>query len=56
MYARLIKDFLGVSDQSHLFFCGLAIGYRQPEAPVNQFERKREPLEPKVRFLGFEQV
>ena len=54
LYARLIKDFLGVSDESHIFFCGIAIGYRDEEDPVNGFDRKREPLESKVQFLGFE--
>ncbi len=53
LYARLIKDFLGVSDESHIFFCGLAIGYRAPDASVNGFERERVPLDEKVRFLGF---
>lgn len=52
-HARLIKDFLGVSDETHIFFCGLAIGYRDPDAPVNQFERSRVPLDEQVRFLGF---
>jgi len=53
IHAKLIKDFLGVSDESHIFFCGLAIGYRDPEAPVNTFERQREAVENKIRFLGF---
>ena len=53
LHARLIKEFLGVSDESHIFFCGLAIGYRNAENPVNDFPREREPLEGKVRFVGF---
>ena len=54
IHAKLIKDFLGVSDESHIFFCGIAIGYRDESDPVNAFDRKREPLESKVQFLGFE--
>lgn len=54
IHARLIKDFLGVSDESHIFFCGIAIGYRVEDDPVNQFDRKREELDSKVQFLGFE--
>jgi len=54
LYSRQIKDFLGVSDESHIFFCGIAIGYRDEADPVNAFERKREPLESKIQFLGFE--
>jgi nitroreductase len=53
MHARLIKEFLGVSDESHIFFCGIAIGYRVEDTAVNQFERQREPVEGNVRFLGF---
>jgi len=54
LYAKLIKDFVGVSDETHIFFCGIAIGYRDEEDPVNGFDRKREPLESKIQFLGFE--
>ena len=53
LYARLIKDHIGVSDESHILFCGIAIGYRDPDAPVNEFERARVPLDEQVRFLGF---
>jgi nitroreductase len=53
MHARLIKEFIGVSDESHIFFCGIAMGYRVEDAAVNGFERQREPVEGKVRFLGF---
>lgn len=52
-HARLIKDYLGVSDETHIFFCGMAIGYRDPDAPVNSFERSRVPLDEQVRFMGF---
>ena len=54
LYAKLIKEFVGVSDESHIFFCGIAIGYQDEEDPVNHFDRKREPLDGKVKFLGFE--
>lgn len=54
LYSKLIKEHLGVSDESHIFFCGIAIGYRDEEDPVNAFDRKREPLDSKVRFLGFD--
>jgi hypothetical protein len=54
MYAKLIKDFLSVSDETHIFFCGIAIGYQDEEDPVNHFDRKREPVASKVQFLGFE--
>lgn len=53
VYAKLIKDFLGVSDETHIFFCGIAIGYRVAEDPVNNFDREREPIDGNVKFLGF---
>lgn len=53
VYAKLIKDFLGVSDETHIFFCGIAIGYRVEENPVNNFPREREPVDGNVKFLGF---
>jgi nitroreductase len=53
MHARLIKDFIGVSDETHIFFCGMAIGYRVDDASVNGFPREREPVDGNVRFLGF---
>lgn len=53
-HGRLIKDHIGVSDESHVFFCGLAIGYRDDEAPVNHYERSRMALDDVVRFVGFE--
>lgn len=53
VYAKLIKEFLGVSDETHIFFCGIAIGYRVEENPVNNFPREREPIDGNVKFLGF---
>jgi len=52
LYARLIKEEIGVSDEEQILFCGLAIGYRDDDAPVNNFERARVPLEEHVRFIG----
>ncbi|QVM82837.1 nitroreductase [Novosphingobium decolorationis] len=52
-FGRLIKDHIGVSDETHILFCGLAIGYGDRSDPVNQFERTRTPLEDQVRFAGF---
>lgn len=52
-YARIIKEHIGVSDETHIFFCGIAIGYRDAAAPMNNFERSRVPLDEQVRFVGF---
>jgi nitroreductase len=53
LYARLIKDHIGVSDETHLLFCGLSIGKRL-DAPVNAFDRPRVALDEQVKFIGFE--
>jgi nitroreductase len=53
IYGKLIKEHIGVSDETHIFFCGLAIGYRDDVAPVNAYERPRVPLDEQVRFIGF---
>jgi nitroreductase len=54
LYARLIKQEIGVADETHILFCGLAIGHRDPDAPVNIFERARVTLDEAVRFVGFD--
>lgn len=53
LHGRLIKDHIGVSDEEHIFFCGLAIGYGKHDEPVNGFPRNRVPLDEQVRFVGF---
>lgn len=52
-YANVIRDHLGLDHDRTMFFCGMAIGYRDPDAPVNNFERERVPLDQQVKFLGF---
>lgn len=53
IHAKVIKQFLGVSDEEHIFFCGLAIGYSDEAAAINHFPRERAPLEENLRFVGF---
>lgn len=53
-YANEIREFLELDHESTMFFCGMAIGYRDPDMPVNTFERERVPLDEQVKFLGFE--
>jgi nitroreductase len=54
LYANTIRDFIGLDHERYMFFCGMAIGYRDPDAPVNNFERERVPLGEQVKFIGFE--
>ena len=55
MHGKLIKQFIGVSDETHIFFCGLAIGHADAEAACNTYERTRIPVDAAVRFVGFDQ-
>lgn len=54
LYAGTIREFLGLDHDRYMFFCSMAIGYRDADAPVNNFERQRVPLEEHVTFVGFE--
>lgn len=54
LYANVIRDFLGLHHERYMFFCGMAIGYRDPDAPVNGFERERVSLDSQVKFLGWD--
>jgi nitroreductase len=53
LYANVIRDFLGLDHERYMFFCGMAIGYRDPDAPLNNFERERVALDAQVKFIGF---
>jgi len=53
VFGRTIKRHLGLSDDT-LLFCGLAIGWSDPAAVVNNFARERVPLDEQVGFLGFD--
>lgn len=52
LYHSRIREVVSIPDD-HIFFCGLAIGYRDPDAAVNLFEVPRVPLEEAIRFEGF---
>jgi nitroreductase len=54
LYANVIREFLGLDHERYMFFCGMAIGFRDPDAPVNNFERQRVPLDQQVRFIGWD--
>jgi nitroreductase len=53
LYGKLIKEHIGVDDDSYIFFCGLAIGHRDQAAGVNNYDRPRASLERQVQFIGF---
>ena len=42
-WSRIIRDFFSVP-QNEMIFCGLAIGYADPDAPINALISERAPL------------
>lgn len=40
--------------ETHIFWCGLSIGWPDMTAPVNNYERPRIPLSEQATFLGFD--
>lgn len=53
LYGTYMRELLGIDDD-HIFFCGMAIGYRDPEHPINNFEVPRVELAENVKYLGFD--
>jgi nitroreductase len=52
MYGREVRAVAAIPDD-HVFFCGMAVGWRDPQAPVNTFAVPRAALDEAVRFEGF---
>lgn len=48
-YQHTISEFLGLPEEQ-MFYCGMAIGYADPDAPVNQWRSERAPLQDIARF------
>ena len=52
IYTPQIRACVSIPDD-HIFFCGMAIGYRDPDAPVNNFPVPRAPLDEVISWDGF---
>jgi len=52
MYGTYMRELLNIDDD-HIFFCGMAIGYRDPAAPVNGFTVPRVEIDQAIRWEGF---
>jgi len=52
IYTPQIRSVVAIPDD-HIFFCGLAIGRRDPDAPVNAFEVPRAHFTESIEFNGF---
>ena len=51
-YSKQLRECVAIPDD-HIFYCGMAIGFRDAEAAVNNFAVSRAPLEDFARFEGF---
>jgi len=45
-----VKEFLKIEDDS-ILFCGMAIGYQDKDAPINQLRSERSPIESWANFI-----
>jgi nitroreductase len=52
IYQEQIREVVDLP-QDHVFFCGMGIGWRDPEAPVNRFPVPRAPIKEAIRWEGF---
>ena len=50
---KTLPPFLGLPPE-YMLFCGMALGYADPDAPINNWRSPREPLEVFASFEGFE--
>lgn len=52
MYSAQVRAAVGIPED-HVFFCGLAIGYRDADAPVNIFDVPRAEVSESITWQGF---
>ncbi len=52
VYTKQIRESVEIPDD-HIFFCGMAIGWGDREAPINRFEVPRAGIEEVVTWQGF---
>ncbi|HSM53504.1 MAG TPA: nitroreductase [Erythrobacter sp.] len=53
VYSPQIRDVVEIPDD-HTFFCGVAIGYRDPDAPVNCFDVPRADIAESISWEGWD--
>ncbi|MEY4239265.1 MAG: hypothetical protein RL339_1866 [Pseudomonadota bacterium] len=52
IYQEQIRAVVNIPED-HIFFCGMGVGWRDPDAPVNNFPVPRAPLDEVIRWEGF---
>jgi nitroreductase len=53
-YPRTVAGFVGLPDD-HMVFSGMALGYRDPGAPINGWRTRRDPFEAWCDMRGFDE-
>ncbi|MEE1877186.1 nitroreductase [Altererythrobacter litoralis] len=53
VYSPQIREVVEIPDD-HIFFCGVAIGYRDPDAPVNCFDVPRADISESISWEGWD--
>ena len=51
-YHRIIRHHVPISDDE-IVVCGMAVGYRDPDAPENTWRTDREPVSSFTQWFGF---
>lgn len=51
-YPDIVRNIVGVAKEKALM-CGMALGFADPTAAINQYRTAREPVESFTQFLGF---
>ena len=51
-YSAAIREVVDIP-ADHMLYCGLAFGYRDPDAPVNKFDVERAGLDEVIRWEGW---
>ena len=51
-YANTVASFLGLPDD-HMVFSGMALGHRDPDAPINGWRTRRDPFDAWAEMRGF---
>jgi nitroreductase len=52
MYGTYMRELLDIDDD-HIFFCGMAIGYRDADAVINNFDVPRVDIAQAIDWRGF---
>jgi len=53
VWYKTIGEYLSIPPE-HMLFCGMALGYRDPAAPINRLRTERAELEEFVIWRGFD--